>query len=293
MGKDLLLFSKRIEVDFLAKYSAFTEPMNLLRHFRFMQSLPRPQILIIDDQPDSLAELTATLEAHNYNVAISVTGKQGFCRAQALRPSLILLDVEMPHADGFATLTLLKEAPETSKIPVIFLTSNNEMEYRLKGLEMGAYDYIAKPFNCAEVLARVKIHIALNKQSRRSQSDVNLTEEVLSMDEVLLQAAQRVMRDNLDKDLTLSEIANEVGTYDKKLSRIFREFLGVTVFSWLREERINKAKGWLVNTNMEIQDIAQELGYATPANFATYFKQLTGLTPSEYRIKLRAKHGLN
>jgi transcriptional regulator GlxA family with amidase domain len=91
----------------------------------------------------------------------------------------------------------------------------------------------------------------------------------------------------LEQVPSLAEVARQVGTYDKKLTRIFRRHLGMTVFAWIREERLHKSQELLADSGMGIQDIAALVGFGSACNFTTAFRRRTGLTPSEYRKRMR------
>lgn len=242
-------------------------------------------ILVIDDAPESLQRLSSTLREQGWRVSVATTGRQGFHRAQALSPDLILLDVQMPDMDGFATCRLLQESPRTHDIPVIFLTAAGDDEQRLKGLQHGGADYIVKPFLPAEVVARVRIHLRRSTQPPAASPSEPMS--LLSQGEVILRASMRFINENLADLPPLVDIAHEAGTHDKKLSAIFRQHLGMPVFAWVREERLRVARDWLVDSHMSIQDIAEQVGFHSAANFATAFRQRMGITPSQYRKNLQ------
>lgn len=119
-------------------------------------------ILIVDDTMTNLLVLGKTLENAGYNVIKASSGAE--CRefAKEHKPELILLDIMMPVEDGFETIQKLKSESSTSCIPVIFLTALDDVDSKIKGFELGAVDFITKPFHPAEVRARVKLHIKLS-----------------------------------------------------------------------------------------------------------------------------------
>lgn len=242
-------------------------------------------ILVIDDTPESLQRLPSTLREQGWRISVATTGRQGFHRAQALSPDLILLDVQMPGMDGFATCRLLQETPRTHDIPIIFLTAVGDDEQRLKGLQHGAADYVVKPFLPAEVVARIRIH--LQRSSPRPVVSPAEPMALLSQGEVILRSAMRFINENLADLPPLVDMAHEVGTHDKKLSAIFRQHLGMTVFTWAREERLRVARERLADSHMDIADIADQVGFHSAANFATAFRQRMGVTPSQYRKTLQ------
>jgi phosphoserine phosphatase RsbU/P len=116
-------------------------------------------ILVVDDEPMNIAVLKGVLGHAGYFVSCAQSGPDGLERARALRPDMILLDVMMPGETGFETCRKLKHDPATAHIPVIFVTCLDELESKLAGLDLGAVDYITKPFIAEEVVARVRSHM--------------------------------------------------------------------------------------------------------------------------------------
>jgi signal transduction histidine kinase len=123
---------------------------------------PSATILIVDDTPSNLGMAVTLLEGRGYRVAIAQDGEEGIERAQLLRPDLILLDVMMPGADGFEICRRLKTSKETHDIPVIFMTALASSEDKVKGFAAGGVDYVTKPLQIDEVLARVDTHVKLH-----------------------------------------------------------------------------------------------------------------------------------
>jgi two-component system sensor histidine kinase/response regulator len=119
-------------------------------------------ILIVDDLPETLKMLTEIMTDNGYYVRPVTSGKIAVLAAQAIPPDLILLDIIMPEMDGFEVCKLLKACEKTKNIPIIFLTAMTDTENIIKGFELGAEDYVTKPFNTPEVLSRIKTHLELN-----------------------------------------------------------------------------------------------------------------------------------
>jgi len=122
-----------------------------------------PLILIVDDLPQNLQVLGSILRKQNYQVAVATNGVQVINMIDNIDPDLILLDVMMPEMDGLEVCERLKCIPEKKGIPIVFLTAKTEIEDIVKGFELGAVDYVTKPFNATELLARVKTHIELKR----------------------------------------------------------------------------------------------------------------------------------
>lgn len=121
------------------------------------------QILLVDDNPTNLQVLFKTLEGSGYRLLAARDGEAALYTAKRAKPSLILLDVMMPGMDGFEVCERLKADPETADIVIIFLSALTDSQSKVHGLSLGGVDYIAKPFQSDEVLARVRTHIKLHR----------------------------------------------------------------------------------------------------------------------------------
>jgi class 3 adenylate cyclase len=136
-----------------------------------MSATPAPpsRILIVEDTPANIQTLTATLKQKGYQISVAMNGKQALEVLARVRPDLILLDVMMPEMDGFETCRRIKESEQWRQIPVIFLTAKTDTADIVKGFELGAVDYVAKPFNAHELLARVHTHLTIDRLHRENE----------------------------------------------------------------------------------------------------------------------------
>ncbi len=133
-------------------------------------STPKASLLIIDDNSKNLQILAEMLRQNNYRVATAKDGLKAINFAKKRKPDLLMLDVMMPEIDGFEVCRRLKEDPDTSDIPIIFISALADTEDKVKGFQAGGVDYITKPFQKEEVLARVDTHVEL-KRSREDLKD--------------------------------------------------------------------------------------------------------------------------
>jgi len=129
-------------------------------------------VLIVDDLPDNLRVLRQALEPQGYQIQVAGDGRSAIEIATETHPDLILLDVQMPEMDGFEACRRLKADSATADIPVIFVTARAETESVVRGFEVGSVDYIIKPFQTEEVLARVDTHLRVDRLTR-SLSEAN------------------------------------------------------------------------------------------------------------------------
>lgn len=259
-------------------------------------SIPRnAHLLVIDDNVAELKILLEMLRSCGYRITVAMDALQGYRRATAQRIDLVLLDVRMGSVDGFAACRLLKADAATADIPVIFVTSSAAPQERLQGLRCGAVDYILKPFEPAEVLARVEIHLALAQRGKAPESQgVALQRAAAALpgpaaapladhDLALLQAAQQMVLADLAQVPPLPELAAQLGTYEKRLTRVFQAHTGRTVYEFIRQARLHEARHMLASSIMRIEEIAAAVGFSSAANFSTAFRAHFGCKPSDFR----------
>ncbi len=129
-------------------------------------------ILIVDDTPENLTVLRQMLTEQNYMVRPALNGEIAIKAVNTSSPDLILLDIRMPGMDGYEVCKQLKSDEKTSGIPVIFISALNELDDKIKAFSLGGVDYITKPFQAEEVLARVKTHLTL-RSLQKSIEDKN------------------------------------------------------------------------------------------------------------------------
>jgi len=264
-----------------------------------MQQTPQPHpatILIVDDEPVQLRAIVAELTALGFETLIARDGEDGLGKAERGRPDLILLDILMPGWDGYETCRRLKASPATRPIPVIFLSALCDTAQKLKGFAAGCVDYITKPFDHREVLARVSAHLQQRHLFARLAEQVEPPREqraagagsdgAVADDEPDLRLVYRavdILQDEMAEPPGLIELAHRVGTNQARLGRAFQTHLGMSTFEYLREQRLVRAQELLSTTDRQVQQIADAIGFKRAGDFATAFRQRFGMTPREYR----------
>ena len=133
---------------------------------------PGDTILIVDDEPANLAVVANYLANSGFQIKVALTGEKGLELARQIPPDLILLDVRLPGMDGFEVCRCLKADERTRAVPVIFMTIVTNMEGKIKGFDAGGVDYIIKPFQAEEVLARVRTHLHLRELTEQLEQKV-------------------------------------------------------------------------------------------------------------------------
>lgn len=158
-------------------------------------------ILMVDDNPTNLNVLMDTLKGNGFRLLAAKNGEEAVKRAQTTLPDLVLLDVLMPVMDGFDTIVELKKIDKTNEIPVIFMTALSDTVDKVKGFQLGAVDYITKPFQADEVLARVKSHLTiqhlkneLKKKNQDLQEAIEKEKELNRMKTGLVYLASHELR---------------------------------------------------------------------------------------------------
>src|SRR5438094_7268298 len=127
------------------------------------------RILVIEDEPANIQTLSTLLKERGYQINIATNGGQALQVLERIRPDLILLDIMMPEMDGFETCRRIKASTAWQEIPIIFLTAKTETVDIVRGFELGAVDYVAKPFNAHELLARVHTHLTIDRLHRENE----------------------------------------------------------------------------------------------------------------------------
>lgn len=250
-------------------------------------------LLVVDDSPQDLSLLSEFLRDARLRLVVAFDGREGYQKATVVMPDLILLDVRMPRTDGFAACRLLKADPRTRDIPVIFLSGCNELDDRLLGLRLGAVDYISKPFAPEEVLARIGVHLDLRRRLRAESEPAQLAAISDEPDSAprnsTVQAAMDILMRDIGKPPSLPDLAHQVGTNERRLTELFRTATNMPVFAWLREQRFLLACRLLAESDLDIQQIADHVGYGSAGNFTTMFRERLGVTPRDYRQAQRER----
>lgn len=141
----------------------------------------RETILIVDDQEENIRVVGSVLSLMNYDIVAATSAAQAIKRMQARQPDIILLDVMMPEIDGLAACRMIKENPLWKEIPIIFLSAADDKNVIVQALEAGGVDYVTKPFNRAELLTRVRTHLALKSANDHLRHLATDKDEILGI----------------------------------------------------------------------------------------------------------------
>ncbi|MBL7997439.1 MAG: hybrid sensor histidine kinase/response regulator [Candidatus Kapabacteria bacterium] len=167
-------------------------------------------VLIIDDIPQNIQVAATTLRSSGYNVSFATSGAEGIERAQAITPDVILLDVMMPGMNGYETCTHLKSDPRTADIPVVFLTALDDKESIVRGFDHGGVDFINKPFNPPELLARVGTHAQMSYYQRLLAEKNDMLENINATLEEQVALRTSDLELSLRKEKRFNEMTNSL-----------------------------------------------------------------------------------
>lgn len=178
----------------------------------------KPVILTVDDDPNNLAVVRDCLSGLNYTVLVAEDGESALSRADYARPDLILLDIMMPGITGYETCRRLKLQESTRDIPVIFMSALADTSYKVQGLETGAVDYVTKPFQQEELLARLEVHLSIRDLNRRLKEANELLESRVKERTKDLAIANQVLKEEMAQRLALRlEVQEERSKFMAKL----------------------------------------------------------------------------
>jgi len=243
-------------------------------------------ILIVEDNNEMILYLRSIFEG-KYHLLDALNGADAYEKAVSQIPDLIISDIMMPGTDGLYLVQKIKSDERTSHIPVILLTAKASMQTKLDGLQLGADDYIIKPFEEIELLARVENLIKQREKLRLHFSDKpanNFFKNVpTKLDEKFLRRLVELVNDNiLDPDLTVEYIAGSLYMSRVQLHRKLRALTGNSPSEFIRKIKLNIAASLLAQRSGSVYEIAYQVGFNNLSYFAKCFKEEYGVAPSDY-----------
>jgi len=249
-----------------------------------------PILLLIEDNGDMLNFTKSHLE-EKYEVHTAIEGFEGYNKAIALIPDIIISDIMLPNIEGTEICKRLKSDVRTSHIPIILLTAKTSEESELEGIETGADDYITKPFNMSVLEAKIKNLIGLRKTLvKRFSAQVLLMPSeipVSNMEKMFLDKSIRIIEDQMESpDFDVSKLATELGMSRMQLYRKFKSICDQSVNDFIRTIRIKRAAQFLIQGELNISEIAIKTGFQNASYFSKCFEEEFGVLPSKYIASL-------
>ena len=248
----------------------------------------RGHILVVEDNAD-LRHFIARYLADNYVVTEASNGIAGYRQAVETVPDLVISDVMMPELDGVSLCQKLKEDERTSHIPVVLLTAKADAESKLRGLGMGADDYLTKPFSAEELVLRVdnligqrqKLREKFSRSLTLQPSDVSVT----SADERFLQKALSVVEENISNpDFHVDAFSRAIGMSRAQLNRKLTALVDQSPNEFIRTIRLKRAASLLRQHGGNVGEVAFMVGFSSPNYFTKCFRDYYGVAPSDYLL---------
>jgi signal transduction histidine kinase/ligand-binding sensor domain-containing protein/DNA-binding response OmpR family regulator len=257
------------------------------------QQSEAPILLLVEDNEDFRFYLKDNLRLH-YRIVEARNGKEGWNQALSALPDLIVSDVMMPEMNGIELCRKIRNDTRVSHIPVILLTARTTEEQKMEGFEIGADDYITKPFNFEILQSRIRNLIQkresfqkdFRKQIEIKASHVNIT----SLDEKLIERAIKCVEDNIsDTNFSVEDLSRELGMSRVHLYKKLLALTGKSPLEFIRVIRLQQAAQMLEKSQLTVSEIAYKVGFNNPKYFTKYFKEEYKMLPSAYAAERRIK----
>ena len=280
-------------------FSAFlTEPLTPEQPTPGVTSGSDNLLLIIDDNADIRAYVRSVFE-NDYQILEAEDGQEGLEQATATLPNLVICDLMMPRLDGFGFCRALKSQEATSHIPVVMLTAKATVEDRIEGFDLGADDYLTKPFNRAELQARVRNLVQQRKRLYQRfavgmpapiPTAAPAVSEASPAEPALLRAEQQfidhltsLVMQHLDQaDFTVEALADGANLSRVQLHRKLKALTNASATDFIRHTRLAKAAELLQIGEEPVTQVAYMVGFDNLSYFAKVFQETYGVLPSQY-----------
>ena len=254
-----------------------------------LAALSSPLLLIVEDNPDLRAYVRTIFEP-NYHILEAIDGQDGLQKAFEQVPDVVICDLMMPRLDGLSFCEMLKTDVRTNHIPVIMLTAKATLDDRLKGLQLGADDYLSKPFNREELEIRIGNLLKQRETLRQKYvqqvskiSSVTTKEKNFSLDEQFLQKAREMAEMHLgDSSFDVERFSKEMNMSRTNLHRKLKALTDVSTTEFIRNIRLQRAAQLLKQHKGTVSDIAYQVGFESLPYFSKSFQEQFGVPPSEY-----------
>lgn len=245
----------------------------------------KPSILIIEDNRELLKFISHEL-AVDYKIVEAENGESGLQKAKSQIPDLVISDIMMPKMDGLELCQKIKNDPMTCHIPVILLTARGAVDQQLEGFQVGADDYITKPFNFDILMAKTK-NIIDSRISLKEQFKQNLSVQpkdiiVTKQDELFLEKALDIVEEHMsDPSFDAEMFASELCISRSKLFLKLKGLTGQTVNDFIRTLRLKRSVQ-LLQSGKTVTEVSYELCFSAPTHFSSHFRKLFGDSPKEF-----------
>ena len=245
-----------------------------------------PIVLVIDDNAD-IRHYVKSLLVKEFRVLDASDGATGIRLAMKYVPDVIVSDVMMPGMDGIECCRRLKGELQTCHIPVIILSAKTDIKDQMEGLQMGADDYIPKPFSLAILTTKIQNMMRTRRRMLdKYAKSLEVEPEKITfnaMDEALLKRAMAIVEKNMDNiEFSTDEFAREMNMSRSNLHLKLKAITGESTIDFIRKIRFNEAAKLLKDGRYTVAEVSTMVGFNTPSYFATSFKKYFGCLPTEY-----------
>jgi signal transduction histidine kinase/ligand-binding sensor domain-containing protein/DNA-binding response OmpR family regulator len=246
-------------------------------------------LLIVEDNAD-VREYIKQFLKDEFIIEEASNGEQGIEKAMTIVPDLIISDIMMPKMDGYEMTRILKADVKTNHIPIIHLTAKSDRVSKFEGLEIGADDYLIKPFDNTELLIRIRnlINIRRTLQEKFSGKNktaiINEVKKLNPLDEKFMtEILDIISRHMAEEEFSVEEFGKEAGMSRVQLHRKLKAITGKSASRYIRSYRLSVAKEMIEQQKGNISEIAYSVGFSSPVYFSKCFKEEYGLSPSSLR----------
>lgn len=214
-----------------------------------MNEFDNDLVLIVDDNPNNIQVVATSIAEYGYELGMAMSAKEAYKFLEESMPQLILLDVDMPEIDGYEVCSTLKKNPKYKDIPIIFLTVKDEKDDVVKAFDLGAVDYVVKPFNRKELISRIKTHLSLKKANDELQRKNLELENAMKMKDEFLILMTHEFKTPINVIHASLQIIEKI--YGHELGNRLKKYLGSIKLNSFRQLR-------LVNNLLDITRINTE-----------------------------------
>ena len=262
-------------------------------------------MLLVEDNTE-LRFFLRSIFSSQFRVIEAADGVEGYEKSVKFVPDIIISDVMMPNKDGIEMTKDLRENITTSHIPIVLLTAKTAIESKLEGLELGADDYITKPFSSTYLLARVE-NLLTQRHKLQELYRAQLMENYTSKDKKVVEKTERpemsasdrkfmdklvkLMNDNMDNgDMVVDDLVRELAVSRSVFFKKLKSLTGLAPIEFIKSMRVNRAAELIEEGEYNMTQISYMVGINDPRYFSKCFKQQFGMTPTEYKEKLAHGH---
>ncbi len=255
------------------------------------KSTEKPKLLFVDDNKD-LCEFIEDNLSNDFTVITAFNGQDALEKLNKNDVTIVVSDVMMPVMSGTELCNKIKNNILLSHIPVILLTARTAEEHKIEGLELGADDYITKPFNFDILKLRIQKFVEWTEKAHqvfRQKIDVSPSEiTITSLDEKLIEKAIKVVEEHMsDYDFSVETLGETLGLSRGHLYKKLMVITGKGPSEFIRTIRMKRGRQLLEKSQLQIAEIAYEVGYNSPKRFTVNFREEFGISPSEYLRTLK------